>query len=582
MHMLLSNIYNEQGLFVTAREKGEQAYKMFAEIGDQKDIARAHNAIGNACSYMGNYTEAVKHFLAARKIFDQIHDTAGIINTYLELGAANDFNKNHEKALGYYTTALDLSLHSEESSNTVLLYNNIGLYHARKGNFEEALKCFEKAEAVGRNPEYAKARLSPLINLGKVYNAKGDNKRALEYLNEARRQADQLNLREPQCRALLVIGEIEANEHIPVTAALKEGLALAQQMGSKRLQAEFLAGLASVADRTGNYKEEVRLLKQARVLRDSLFNMNKTKEIANLQSEYELKQTSMQLAALEASEHRNAEKKNMIIVIAVVLTATLLSLMIIYARSHKLNIELSAREIELKKASAVKDRMLSIIGHDLKGPIGNIPSLLSIYKTADSDEEREFILNGIEESSIASLDTLEKLLTWGKQQIKGDTYQPLVLDVAPIMQSKLKLLGPAAANKGITIANKVPVGMRIYADENHFKFIMRNLISNAVKFTRSGGLVEISAHEHMENGHITFCVRDNGIGMDKEKQQHIFEPYNESTNGTANETGTSIGLMLCKEFVLQNGGNIWVESSREEGTTFSFTVRRTPDHTTLN
>lgn len=573
MLLLLSNIYNERGLLVVAREKAELALQLFTELNEEQYSGRAHNSIGNANSYLGNYTEAVKHFLAALKNFEHLQDTSDIINTYLELGAANDFNGNHEQALGYYNKALDLSLRTVETANIVYLYNNIGLNYARKGAFDTALKYFEKAEVLSRKPAYIKTRIHPLLNLGKVYNAKGDNKKALDYLYQALALAKSLNTKEPVSRVLLEIGQIESESTPPNISSLQEGLKVAKEIDSKRLQANFLSALANVADKTGNYKEEVALLKQARVLRDSIFNIDKAKEIANLQSEYELKRTSTQLAALELSEKRNAEKKNIIIIIAVVLTVTLITLMLFYTRSSRLNRELSIREHDLKKANGVKDRLFSIIGHDLKGPIGNIPALLEIYKQDDNtEEEKAHILKSMEESSRASFETLEKLLSWGKQQIKGNVFSPTTLDVTTIMNDMLRLHGVAVENKQITIHNNVAPGTQVYADENHFKFVMRNLVSNAIKFSQPGGDVEIGATQQAGAHQLTFSVKDNGIGIDKAMQQHIFDPSHESTVGTANETGTSIGLMLCKEFVIQNGGNIWVESTKGQGTTFFFTV----------
>ncbi len=570
--LLLSNIYNEKGMLVVAREKGMQALNIFTRLKETQYIGKAHTTVGSADSYLGNYTEAVPHFLAALKCFETAKDTVGLVNTYLELGAANDYNRSHDKALGYYKKALDIALRTKVTATVVYLYNNIGLNYARNGNFDEALKYFEKAEEIGRDPKFAKAHLSPLINLGKVYNAKGDDKTAMKYLQQALELAYSTGAKERISRVLLEIGQIESKSTPPNTASLEKGFEIAKEINNKKIQADFLSALAAVAERTGNYKEEVSLLKQQKVLWDSIYNIDKAKAIANLQSEYDLKITSNQLAALERAEARNALKKNLIIVIAAILAVTLLTLIVFYTRSRRLNKELSAREQDLKKTNEVKDKLFSIIGHDLKGPIGNIPSLLSIYKIETDPEEREYILQAMEESSAASLETLEKLLSWGRQQLKGSTYNPTLVNVEQVMINKIKLLGVSAANKNITIVNRIPPAIHVYADENHFKFIMRNLISNAVKFTHSGGQVEVSAvHEH--KGFVTFSVRDNGIGINKEMLQHIFEPYNESIFGTANEAGTSIGLMLCKEFVIQNGGNIWVESAKNQGTVFSFTVK---------
>lgn len=574
MLLLLSNIYNERGMLVVAREKAQVALSIFAKLKNGQGTGRAHNAIGNSYSYQNNYTEAIRHFLAALKDFEHINDTANLVNTYLELGAANDFNSNHEKALAYYNKALNLSLQATETASIVYLYNNIGLSYARNGEFDTALKYFEKAELISRKPEYIKARIPPLTNMGKIYDAKGDDKKALQYMQQALSITKTFKTREPQCRVLLEIGRIEAKHTPPVISSLEEGLQIAREIGIKRLQAEFLNALAEVADKKGDYKEEVRLLKQTRILVDSIFTVDKAKEIANLQSEYELKRTNTQLAALERSEIRNKQKKNAIIIIAVFLAVTLLTLFIFYTRSRKLNRKLSAREKDLKKANDVKDRLFSIIGHDLKGPVGNIPSLLSIYKSdATPDADKAYILRKMEESSQASLEILEKLLSWGKQQIKGNIFSPVEMDVNETLDNNLRLLTLTAENKNITLINSIPNGMHVFADEDQFKFIVRNLLANAIKYTHPGGIIEITATRLTGEDMVCFAVKDTGVGIDAAKQRHIFEPYNKSTVGTANESGTSIGLTLSREFVIQNGGRIWVESAKGQGAAFYFTIK---------
>lgn len=574
MLLLSSNLYNEKGLLVNAREYGVRALKIYTETGDEQGQAKAHTTIGNANAYLGNYADAVPHFFEALKIFERIGDTSGIVNTYLELGAANDFEGDHDKALGYYKKALELAKGTAENSNVVYLNNNIGLHYARKGNFVEALKYFEIAERIGRNPLYAKARLSPLINMGKVYDVKGDRVRALKFLYTALGLARELQLKERTSRILMEIGRIESAQRPSDTRALEEGLGIAESIDSKPLKADFLELLAQTADKRGDYRGEVMLMKRARVLRDSLFNIRKAKEIANLQSEYELKQTNRQLAALEQSEQRNEMKKNVIVVIAVVLAVTLFTLIIFYTRSRRLNRELLASEGELKKTLKIKDRLLSIIGHDLKGPIGNIPRLVHFYGSeGNSPEDQAYIMKSIDECATASMNILENLLVWAKQQIKGSSYHPSDFRVGELVQEQLKVLSVAAEGKRINIVNNIPVVAGIHADEHHFRFVMRNLVSNAIKFTHKGGNIVIGAEQKVGDTFVTFSVKDDGVGIEADRLQHIFEPYSESTDGTAQETGTSLGLMLCKEFVLQNGGRIWAESEPGKGTVFFFTMK---------
>lgn len=571
---MLSGLYNEKGLPQAAKNAGEEALNIFTSLNDHAGVAKTHNSLGVMEGRKGNYDAAIKHFLTALKYFESISDTANIINTYVKLGAANDYCGNFDKGLAYAKKALNMSLLTKESGNTIHLYNNIGIAYARKEMNDTAFEYFKKALTLSNKPKYAEIRVSPLMNIGKLYENMGNEHKALDCYIEALTLAKAKDMPDECVQLLTYIGAMQ-NRTNPKKAmqSMQEALKIAEKTENKHLQAEVLTEMADIAEANGNYKDEVAYLKQERIIHDSIFNIEKVKEIANLQAEYDLNKSNKQLAALKLAEQKNLQKKNMIIAAVIVLALSLLTLLFLFIRGRQLNTELSRREQELQKANDVKDRLFSILGHDLKGPIGNIPVLLDIYNSKDtSEEEKQFIMDSLRENSAASIETLDKLLDWGKLQIKGVRLSQSVINVPDIIASKLKLLKVATTNKNITIVNNVPPDTQAYVDENHFKFIVRNLISNAIKYTNPGGSIEINAQKHSNERYITFSVSDNGVGMTADRQKHIFEPYNESISGTANEAGNSIGLMLCKEFVLQNGGEIWVKSEEGRGTTIYFSV----------
>jgi len=573
--IMQSGIYEEEGVPSVAMTKEKEGLKLFTELNDKPDIANANNTVGVSEMRRGNYDIAINYFLAALNYYDKASDTGGIINSYIRLGAANDYSSNNDKAMEFYQKALALSLHTKVYGNTIYAYNNIGISYAKRGQFDTALTYFEKALVLSEKPDYAKIRLQPLTNIGKIYAEKKDNKRALDFFYRGLSLARELKMQENIGRLLYEIGMIEGLQKSNDMSSLQQALNIAKTIDNKNLQDEILSGMAKVADSNHNYKDEVSYLKQEWIIHDSLHSIAKAKQIANLQSEYELNKSNQQLASLQLSEHRNSQKKNLIIAIALILAITLLTLLFFYIKSTKLNKELSAREKDLQKANDVKDRLFSIIGHDLKGPIGNIPNLLNIHNhPTTTSEEKKYILDSLEENTLASLETLEKLLSWGKLQLKGNILNKTVFRVDLLMNNILRLLAVSYSSKNITIINNIQSDIQLYADENHFKFVIRNLLSNAIKFTRVNGIIEVNAERMPNDKFITFSVKDNGVGIPTDRLEHIFEPYNESTRGTANELGNSIGLMLSREFILQNGGTIWVKSEIDLGTTFFFTIMR--------
>ncbi len=572
--VMLAGIYSDDGQFTASEQAANEALDIYTTLKDKTGIARAENNLGVAAAVRGEYDRAIGYFLRALKHFEDISDTSNIINSLVKLGAANDYSGNFENALAYYNRALSLALQMPMSGNTIYLYNNIGISHARQGNLDKAREYFETALELSADPKYSKARISPLKNIGNVYKEQGNTAKAMEYYRRALSLAADGKVPEEYAELLYLVGTIESSENPRNTTSMQEALVLARDIDNKAMQVEILASLAAAAGERGDYKAQVDFIKQEQTLRDSIFNLDKAKEMANLEARYELEKSNTKLAELQEKIQENKAKRNFIIIVAIALSAILLTLAFFYNKSRRLNRELTRRQQELQDANMVKDRLFSIIGHDLKGPIGSIPVLLQIYNSPDTaPEERSFILESMEENAKASIDTLDKLLNWGKLQIKGDGIHQSVCDIDAITEGKLRLFRATAENKNITIVNNVPAGTKVLADENQLKFVFRNLISNAIKFTHPGGKVEINAVPETDGRSIVFSVKDNGIGIPKDKQAHIFEPTNTSTAGTANETGTSIGLMLCKEFVQQNGGRIWVASEPGHGATFYFTVK---------
>lgn len=189
------------------------------------------------------------------------------------------------------------------------------------------------------------------------------------------------------------------------------------------------------------------------------------------------------------------------------------------------------------------------------------------------NEEYRSFFGELRLHTLGSLDTLDKLLYWGKNSFKGIFIQQQVFAVNVIVESNIALLATAAQQKHITVTDAIPSNVQVYADVSHFDFVTRNLLSNALKFTPDGGTIHIGLAEIEKPGFTFFAVQDTGVGMNQEEQDHLFSLDNTSKIGTQEEVGTGIGLLLCKEFVEKNGGELWVTSRQGEGSTFYFSFK---------
>jgi PAS domain S-box-containing protein len=236
---------------------------------------------------------------------------------------------------------------------------------------------------------------------------------------------------------------------------------------------------------------------------------------------------------------------------------------------------LKALNTELTASNEQKNKLLSIIGHDLRNPISGSLQLLNItisdLNSSSADEVHTYLSMMKQELSNAN-DLLEDLLTWAKSQFNEVSFNPIDIEEAVGLVNKcVQTILPMASKKGIEIVMDVDSNLVLHADVSMLETILRNLLANAVKFTPSGGTVMVSAANH-ENG-VKFAVRDNGEGIPLEKINDLFDKNsNYTTYGTAGEKGTGLGLNLCYDFVLKHGGQLWVESILKEGSSFYFTI----------
>lgn len=241
---------------------------------------------------------------------------------------------------------------------------------------------------------------------------------------------------------------------------------------------------------------------------------------------------------------------------------------------RRANEEISRYTEELKQLNMTKDKFFSIIAHDLRNPfitiLGFSELLLSDFQEL-TEEEKIYYIEEMQNSANLSHNLLQNLLQWSRSQTGRIDFSPRSINVHKMVNQNFELLKQTASKKDISLINEVDEAINIEADEDMTDTIFRNLITNAIKFTPDGGSIKINA---MPEGSIALInVIDSGIGMDEETKSKLFRlDVNHSSLGTSQEKGTGLGLILCKEFVEKHNGKIWVESTKGEGTTFSFTL----------
>ena len=299
-------------------------------------------------------------------------------------------------------------------------------------------------------------------------------------------------------------------------------------------------------------------------LSDSIAKAGRMKEIGRMKNWYEIEQKDKKNHALQQEQDRQ-HKFILILMIALVMILTLLGFLVFFFKKT------SEKNQELHKLHTVKDKLFSMVAHDLRSPMGALMSMLKLANRNMVDTETQAQL--LKDISIRVDDTynlLDNLLRWSKSQMSGIQPIPVCFDVRKGSLLVTDSLQGIADNKSIILDNRIG-SQQVYADKDMFAVLVRNLTTNAIKYTSANGKVTLDSElsYHM----LVISVKDTGTGMTEEVQNKLFNlSETKSQRGTNNESGTGLGLVLCADFVKANGGNIWFTSTQGEGSTFFFSI----------
>jgi signal transduction histidine kinase/predicted negative regulator of RcsB-dependent stress response len=518
-----------------------KALEIFKELNDEKGIATSLNNKGRVFIEIGKYEEALENQLESLKLLERLGDKKGVSKLYNNIGLIYWYCENYNEALEYHTKSLNIKKELNDRRGIAKTFNNLGNVYKYIERPADAISSYKKALKINEELGNKKGISFCLNNLGTVYKDLGKDELALDCYNRSLKLKEELADKQGIANSYLNLGVVftDKKDFRQAGKYFEKGFKLAEEEDMKHVLKGFYYNYMELYSKKGVYKKALEYFKKYVELKESLFN----EEIARKFTEFHLRYD------IEKMEKENEllRQKNEI---------------------QKLELE---SQKNLKELNATKDKFFSIIAHDIKSPFAVMLSFLNILKRTEN-YEKEVVMRlvaDMEATIKASLSLLANLLEWSRTQRGRIEFAPVNLKLKPTSDWVLSLLGGNAQTKEITIINKVNPAHRVFADKNMLNTVLRNLISNAIKFSYKGGEIRVSSSE--ENGEIKISVSDCGIGIEPALIDKIFcIDTKTNTLGTAGEKGTGIGLILCKEFVECMGGKIWAESSPGKGSTFCF------------
>jgi len=567
-------IDDNRGKAEASRQKYLEALEIYKRLGNKKGMVKEYVRLGVVENRKGNYDKASSYFLAALKISEKNKDIAGIMESYITLGEVYASQKSYRKALAYYNKAELISDKLPFSSLKLNLYSNFGAAYRGLEDYPAAIAYYEKGISQSNFSEMMGLNISMTIGLAQVYAAAGDVPKAIVLQKGALTKSRKISNFIREYISLTALAESYRKTNRPASLNyLRQALTLVQSKNANKQVLDVLDKIASLQADNKNFKEAYLAKLNQYSIADSFYFKDISVRIANLQAEYELNKSQGKVQELRfINSEQELEKKIMLWIIAGG-SALLLVLGIYYFKIRNLNLLLNRTNAALKESNNVKDKLFSILAHDLRSPLASVINLLEMINNGWLNEvEKEMMMSKLAVHCNASMETLNLLLQWGQMQLKGILINRVAIEPGKVLHRNINLLMEPAREKSILITQEVVTDEKAFCDEGHLDFMLRNLLSNAIKFTREGGNIRLSVKNYKED-QLIFSVKDDGVGIAAERLDTLFDLNNVSTKGTNNEQGTSLGLVICKEFITANEGKLWAESTEGAGAQFFFTLK---------
>jgi signal transduction histidine kinase len=549
-------IYYRKADYVRALQLSIESMMISEQTGDKAEMAKAMNSIASISYEQKQYNKALAEFRRALVLSYEANEPKVIGLTlnniaYLFLAVHNQV----DSAEYYGNRGLKYARQISDSYLTAFGLRTLGDVMVIRGRFDEALKMYEQSIALSEAGLNHTMKAATIHRVAKAYVMMG-------------------RLREAE--AILKANEVDAR----------------QRKDLEELERTYRL-LAEIYHRGGRDKEAYAMMDQYTLLHDTIFSEANSRHIALLQNQFDLdmKQAQIELLTKESDLKQREITQQRIQLYAIILGCScilLLGVVMLYSyqkvkRANKelesqkaelarKNLEIHDKSLELSSLVNTKDKLFSIIGHDFRSPLHSLKGMLELIanKTV-SQEEFEHYSGELKKKIDVVYDNLDNILNWSVSQLQGIRAKPVPVSPGSLVSEVFDLHAEIARVKKVFLNNDIDESMEVFADKDQIRLVIRNLVSNALKFTPAGGYVRIWGQSRAQRA--TIFVQDSGVGIAPSDLGRLFVKESLwSANGTDNEKGLGLGLLLCKEFIENNNGDLEVRSEPGVGSTVSFSL----------
>lgn len=564
--------FYEHSAFKQSVDCMKRCYRWAQTLHDTVRLEDVLHVMSASYTRLGMYNEAFEQMQTLRTIAEQKNDPVMLGRACNSMANICHHMRNDSLALTLYIKAIDIARKQKDEQALAVRLGNLGGMYADMRQPEKALPLLEEALALDMKNGWTDKIPIRQLSIGNAYlkmnewgKAENYYRRVIEALRETTRDKVSLAIAYGQLGWLkqLLSRPDEAETYY------KEAEKIAKEIGALAIERSCQEGLYTL------YKEKnpalaLGYLERNFILSDSLYRMETTQQMNNLRVQYETAEKELQIQK-QQSEIEQTKQHRTLFALSTVFALLLCGMLYLLLRQRR------KRNRQLAEANATKDKLFSIISHDLKSPViaqkATLDTLIANYDAYETDD----LLYYLERFRIASesqMGLLQNLLSWAQVQTGKAKFSPLPFDITHTIAETANLYAISSENKNIRITTEMPERCYVVGDREMIATVLRNLINNAVKFSHPDSEIHISLVSKTTSACIS--IKDSGTGMTERQVKAIRAgaASDISSAGTQGEKGSGLGLVICKDFLRRNGSHLVIESRNGEGTCMSFELNK--------
>lgn len=569
----------------------EESRELSEKIAYWENLLALYNSIGKNHETQGDYTTALEYYLDALGFHEKVSDNILIATTYNHLGNIHMLLGNYSKSLENHYNALSIRKKIAYIEGIAKSQKNIGEVYLETGEIQKAKQEFEQSLKTCEIINYKKGIIKNLSNLGNICDREGNTSKAINYYARALELSKSMNYEKGIIINHVTLAEkyAETNNYPKAFHHLEKGreIAIANNMLPELEKVYFI--YYELHQVRGEYEAALKYHILYTEVREAIFNESKSKQIAQMQVEFEISKKEQENILLkqqnEIQELRISRKNHQLLYVVMIIVLLVAFVVLFYSRyrakkranlqllrlNQKIvtqNRKLDSLNKDLHVALREKDHFFEIIAHELRNPLWwfkNVAQLLSSKLDTLSREELQSTALSLEQSAINAFHLTDNLLQWARTQLGRIKYKPVEFDSKELIETSIEPFKVFSQNKQIDLSSKLAPNIKIEADRDMISTVIRNLISNSLKFTPEHGEIKVATEQ--KNGHLIIKVSDNGVGIAESNLKKIWKGESRiSTPGLYQEKGSGLGLNLSRQFIELNNGVMTIESEQKKGT----------------